>query len=265
MYKNSLLCLCAIIINILPAAPVNNPASPGYIQEGCFFSPGFWMSCRAGYEGEFISNARLKQKEGNEKRIDRFELDAHSGLVVINFMNRFDLFTTLGEASSCANWRVVFPVGITTRIEMETKYDFKWGVGAKAIFFEWGNASLSLGGRYTHLDAPLLSLSADGAAVSTGESTMRFETWQIDLGLSYKIDIFIPYFGVKYSDDKSSVSAVPNTVLSNNGDMDISMKNRKNVGVFLGCGLTTSKIFALNIEARLIDEEAFSIVGEFRF
>jgi len=43
------------------------------------------------------------------------------------------------------------------------------------------------------------------------------------------------------------------------------MKSKNNFGMALGCSLSSSKYFLLNAEVRLIDEEAVTINGEFRF
>ena len=88
--------------------------------------------------------------------------------------------------------------------------------------------------------------------------------WQVDADMSYRIDIFTPYIGVKYSNVRSGVGIL-STAISNSGLGVNFFENRSPVGVFIGCSLSSGKHFMLNIEGRLIDEEAVTISGDFRF
>jgi hypothetical protein len=86
----------------------------------------------------------------------------------------------------------------------------------------------------------------------------------VDMGLAYKIDIFIPYVGVKYLDAKARVKDASIAIAADSHNW-MKMRNRDPVGVYAGCTLSNSKYFMLTIEARFIDEEAISVVGEMKF
>ena len=82
----------------------------------------------------------------------------------------------------------------------------------------------------------------------------------------HKIGIFVPYFGIKYSDARSQINGLPNNVIiSNSGVNTIKMKRRNHVGGFIGVTLTNGCKFLVSIEARLADEEAATVSGQFRF
>jgi hypothetical protein len=263
--KNFLFIITFLLItNYLVAAPVGNSASPRYIETGVFLSPGSLVGVRVGYEENFISNARLQQKCNNTPRIDTFKVGSNTAFLVLNIQNRCDIFANIGQSRIKANWRVASS-SLLSEIKIESKYDLVWEAGGKAIFFEWGNTSFSMGGRYYKTTPSLSWMTSNGAAIATNDEKINFQQWQVDAGLAHTIDIFVPYIGVKYSNSKAKVKDVVGTVISNDGKSIVAMKNRNKVGMFLGCGITSGNIFALNIEARLIDEEAVTVSGEIRF
>ncbi len=149
-------------------------------------------------------------------------------------------------------------------IDLETLYNFLWGAGGRVLLFEWGCASLGCGGRYEHSNYDGVWITSNGVVQNASGSHLHWREWQIDLDLSYKIDIFCPYIGVKYYNLKTDVGTFSVPVAAN-GSGNNQFKNRTPVGVFIGCTLSTGKYFMLNVEGRLVDEEAVTISGDFRF
>jgi hypothetical protein len=93
---------------------------------------------------------------------------------------------------------------------------------------------------------------------------MRWSEWQIDLDIAYKIDLLVPYIGVKYAKQFAKV-VTASLPISNSGLKFLSMQSRQPLGMVVGCTLTTGKYFMLNVEGRLIDEQAVTISGDIRF
>lgn len=252
----------AIFLN---AAPVGNTSAPELIQEGFFISCDSWMNFRLGYEGDFVADGRMKQYDQGHGRVDTYEQDTNSGTVTINILDRLDVYGVFGSSRTQADWRFTDPAtGTVTRIDLETKYCFLWGAGARAILYEWCNTSLGLGGRYSSCNYRPEWLTADGLVQSVDGSHFQWREWQINLDVSYKIDLFTPYIGVKYSNARTHMKdfSVP---LSSSLTGSNSFENRVPVGLYVGCALSTGKYFMLNIEGRLLDEEAVTISGDFRF
>jgi len=245
------------------AAPVGNTSFPEVIEEGFFISRNSWIDVRAGYEGDFVADARLKQHNQSSGRVDGFAQDTNSGTATINILDRLDLYGVFGSSRVRSEWRFTIG-GDTSLANLETLYSFLWGVGARGILFEWGSASLGVGGRYERANYSNVWLTVDGDPQPTNGSHVIWRDWQIDLDLSYMIEIFTPYIGVKYSSVKAKVGNFT-TAISDNGSGTNSFKNRNPVGVFIGCTLSTGKYFMLNVEGRLIDEEAVTISGDIRF
>jgi hypothetical protein len=93
---------------------------------------------------------------------------------------------------------------------------------------------------------------------------VQWREWQVDFNLSYNIDIFTPYLGVKYSNSQAKLGVFP-TVISNGGTGSDQFQNRIPVGIVIGCSISNCKYFMLNLEGRLIDEDAVTISGDLRF
>ncbi len=245
----------------LLAAPVGNPSAPKLIEKGFFIPPDVWMNLRFGYEGDFVTDAKLEQSGGGS--VDCYHQETNSGTFTLNLLERLDLYTVLGSSRTRADWRFNSR-GDTQRIELETVYNFLWGLGFRGILFERCNASLGLGARYEHANYDPVWLTVNGTVESAQGTHLRWREWQVDLDLSYKIDIFSPYIGVKYSNVKAKVGNFQTTIAAN-GSGSNQFTNYNPVGVFIGCSLTTGRYFMLNVEGRLVDEEAVTISGDVRF
>lgn len=134
----------------------------------------------------------------------------------------------------------------------------------RAALFEWGKATLGMGGRYEQTASNLSWLTADGVSQSVSGTRLQWREWQVDLDLSYHIDLLTPYIGTKYSNVKTRIRNAQTAIGANNSHNSY-FKNRNPVGLVLGCSLSTGKYFMLNLEARLIDEEAVTVSADIRF
>jgi hypothetical protein len=246
------------------AAPVGNTATPQLIEEGFFISRDSWIDIRIGYEGDFVGNGKLKQYQEGSGSVDTFQQYTNSGTVTLNILDRLDLFGIFGSSRICSDWRFTEPSGVLARAELETLYHYLWAVGARGILFEWGDVSLGLGGRYGTADYKPSLLTINAVPVSVSGARCFWQEWQFDVDVSYKIDLFTPYIGVKYSRAKTSVGSF-SVPISNSGSGSDHFINKTPVGLFLGCSLSTGKYFMLNVEGRLIDEDAVTISGDIRF
>lgn len=264
LLRGLMLILIIAAILDLHAAPVGNTAAPQLIEEGFFISRDSWIDVRIGYEGDFVGNARMKQYNEGSGRVDTFQQYTNSGTATLNILDRLDLFGVFGSSRVCSDWRFTDQAGLESRAVMETLYHYMWAVGARGILFEWGNVALGLGGRYgySNYQPSLLTINAVPASVSGAQC--RWRGWQCNVDVSYKIDLFTPYLGLKYSSSEARIGPF-SSVISNSGSGSNHFENTSSVGLFLGCSLSTGKYFMLNVEGRLIDEDAVTISGDLRF
>lgn len=248
----------------LYAAPVGNPSFPQLLQEGYWIPLNSCINLRLGYEGDFISDALMKQTIEGKGHIDRYRQDTNSGVATINVFDRIDLYGVLGAARMYADWRFEDSDEMVNRIELETCYHFLWAVGGRVIIIKWGETIFGLGGRYNATDTSPTWVSFNGNPIPTDHTHLDWTEWQIDFDVSHQIDLFVPYIGVKYSSARAETGEFLIDI-AQNGSQSLHMKNRTPVGLVIGCTLTTDKYFMLNVEGRLIDEMAATISGDFRF
>lgn len=261
---------CAVLVAALIAsaalysAPVGNTSAPEILEDGFFIPSDSWIDLRVGYEGDFVNDGRMKQYREGSGRVDSYEQNTNSGTVTLNILDRIDIFGVFGSSRTKAEWRFLDTAGAVHNANMETRYSFLWAVGARAILFEWCKTNLGFGGRYSSSNYKPNWLTVDGTNRVVSGTHARWDEWQINLDVSYKIDLFTPYAGIKYLNAKTRVGQFP-VAIASNGSGNNHFENRIPVGLFIGCTLSTGKYFMLNVEGRLIDEEAVTISGDLRF
>lgn len=260
--------LFALLVGLLGslcAAPIGNPSFPSIVQKGLFVSRNETMDLRAGYEGDFVIDGNVQQYDWGQGDVDTYKQWNNSASLTINAINRLDLYAILGASNTKANWRFENPSNrAITRITLETDTDFLWAAGARALLCEWFNTALGMGGRYSSCMSHSHSFASNGVNTSQSGAEIEFKEWQINMDVSYRIHVFIPYIGAKYLNAKTRLKGftvpISASLTGNN-----SFKNGSPVGVYLGCTLSSGCYFMFNIEGRLIDEDAITVSGEFRF
>lgn len=251
----------------LQASGVGNPAFPRLIQKGYFIPESKGVSVRSGYEGDFVGDARLEQEKEGSGRVDCFSQSTNAGTVTLNLANRFDLYTALGASQFCASWRFEILENNALaihRAELETLTQFLWGLGARAILFETETLTIGAGGRYSFCQAEPVTLAIDAINQAVAGSTCRWNEWQLDLDFAFQIDLFTPYLGVTYSFAQVWVGPFSTPISMNDSGVN-HFETRQPVGAVLGCSISAGKYFFLNVEARLISQEAVTISGDIRF
>lgn len=80
-----------------------------------------------------------------------------------------------------------------------------------------------------------------------------------DLDLAMIVVFFAPYLSALYNQTKASIKKF------HQGGGSFTLHSKKKFGMALGTTLSTSKLFDLNLEARVINETALSCSFDFRF
>ena len=219
-----------------------NPAAPGLIENGLIFKKDAWFGMGLEYEYSHVINRRLQA-------IEQFSYDLNQGTVVFNLLKRFDIYGSLGAMGASVK---------EASLKYTTQNDLAWGAGARALVYQWNRFSIGMDGKYEHSYLNISHLDVNGApAVLSKKSKMDYREWQLGLGFSYATPFLIPYAVANYS--FASVDAhLP-------GYLFYQGKNRRKFGLALGTTVTSSEIFFLNIEARLIDELGMTVAGRFQF
>jgi len=93
---------------------------------------------------------------------------------------------------------------------------------------------------------------------------MKYQEWQIGIGISHRINILVPYIGVKWSraraDFDQALVALPSfSALLND------IQNKKLWGYAVGISLVDCEKTSLAIEGRWGDEKAVYVNSQIRF
>ena len=199
-----------------------------------------------------------------------FEMDAFLVRIGASFLDRFNVFVDLGQASDMEFSYVLKG----DKIEAKFDDEFMWGIGANALIYRWDNDfELGVHASYRTTDMKLKEATVAGNLfslamlnnVTNGELT---ET-QVAIELAWKKETFTPYAGLKYSDVEvdSQFTIPPADLRSAKGK-----SNEQKVGVFVGLAITPhldgeilNENLLINVEGRFIDEEAITVAVAYRF
>ena len=185
--------------------------------------------------------------------------------------DRVEPYIRLGWAHLKAGWT---DIESGKNAEITTRSGFAWGLGMKALIYEFANSNIRIvgDGSYRTADLDVEKGYFNGAknAISKINSRFVIREWQAALLVVDDIDFsampdceealgpyrFSPYGGITYSEVNGRirlVSVAPDTVYHPD-----EIKSRRNVGIVFGCDLVVQDYISLNTEVRLIDETSVS-------
>lgn len=215
-------------------------------------------------------------------------------------------------------------------VELYTDTAFAWSVGARAALWECGCATLGASFQYAQSkpkveelnvlcnaaeftinkpkgyvgqEFPLERAAGTEDATGTKDASIDYHEWQASLALSYRLNMFTPYIGVKWSRASFDADAIRiaqpklatpilevttlNPTIAGAGSitentnnqqanaladtlqivsMQINkMKSRKSCGLAVGTTIVDADKYAVTVETRLIDERAAHVNAQFRF
>lgn len=241
-----------------------NPSLPMMPETGTFIPRNMWIGVKAGYQFDRVYDRKLHfagpGSHHLRKTVQEYDSLSNLGIVTVNFNDRVEIFTSLG-----AIWAHLSQHPLSdTKVTYRTHSSFAWGAGARAIVAYWGDLQLSLNAAYLSSNMPLSSLSAGGKSYSTTHSHFNFREWQVGSGISYRVRWFIPYFGIDFSDLHVRIERL-NALAFLFPKKHVTFKESHPLGIFLGFGISPDRTIALNFEARVINENAFTLAADFKF
>lgn len=261
MFQRIFLCLALSFAINGYSLYYGSPALPEVTTEGLFIPRDFFLGVKVGYEGDFLFDRSLKPTNHHIQKMDVFEYHMQQGVITANFVDRFEVYSSLGAMKFHIEPRVTN----VSQLTMETGNHFTWGVGARAIIFGFSTAAVGLDVKYQKATPHFDWILQNGAPIaSTDGAKLNYQEWQIGLGISYQTGIFTPYIGAIFCQTLSKYRNFPVGLLAENAT-SFKVKSRSKFGMAVGTSLSDSKIFDLEIEGRLIDETAVTITGSVRF
>lgn len=269
------------------ALPVGNPSEAsllcdGLVWEGhCGSDPCdpclTWcdaFSLRVGFYGDYVFNRHMRTRHGPRPRaqIENFEIWTNAAYLAANFWDRFDIFATLGTTSIDLSTNIsafapipVFVVG--ERIDIVTDSRFSWSVGGRGTIWECGCTALGIEGQYFRTRPNITRISvADVFSFYPNDFETTYSEWQVGLGLSHRINMFVPYVAVKWSGSKWDSNSDFETITFGGGTVTTTdFKNKKHWGYAVGVSLIDCEKAMLTVEGRFADEKAVYVNGQIRF
>lgn len=243
----------------------SNPSLPEIIDKGFFLPEDLFLGIRAGYQHDQVFNRNLNAKEGMHGEVSKVSQYYDQGVVTFNFWDRAEIFGSLGAMSIFVNDRQ--PLGAThVQVEFQSKYQFTWGAGLRAAIINWKNTALGLSGNFQYSNPGVEWNTIEGVTAPKAEA-IRWAEWQVGVGVSQTIDLFVPYIGVNYSKVDASIHGIKisKTKVAPKYPSKFKMRSRHHFGMVLGCDFSTQKYFDLGIEMQLISEQAFTLKADIRF
>lgn len=225
-----------------------NPALPKCPEEGFFLAKEAELGLRLGYEGDFVWNRKMSGAE-------KFQILENFGTATATLFDRLDLYVSGGSFSA-----EIRKQSRMRRLEFNTHAGAAWKVGARGVIYEYGNTFLSLSASYLQAHPSLKEVSLNGTPLARKGAKLFYHEIGAGLGVAHKIDIFVPYVGIEGSYARSRLEH-----LKQIGESSIKLHSRSPVGLFLGCGFSPGIKVIVNIEVRLVDEQAITLAGDLKF
>lgn len=263
--KKILLYAATIATLHLNALYQSNPSLPEIIDKGFFLPEDLFLGIRAGYQHDQVFNRNLKAGKGADGKISKVYQLYDQGVATFNFWDRAEVFGSLGAMSIFMNDRQKIK-GSHVQIELQSKYQFTWGAGVRGAVINWKDTTLGVSGSFQYCSPDVEWNTIEGASAPKAEK-FRYAEWQVGVGVSQTIDLFIPYIGVNYSKVDASIHGIKfnRTKIAPNFPTKFKMRSRRHFGMVLGCDFSAQKYFDLGIEVQLISEQAFTLKADIRF
>lgn len=249
---------------------VGNPSDPGLYLNGVFTSNKKIASFRASYLYNNIYKSEYKSNVSLDAKTD-VKMKIFASILTLNFFNRLDLYGILGQA----NFKFL---GIEDALEFNDS-GFAWGGGFKLILYKGNSIDFSFDGKYFSTKQRFDFFIVEKLIYTLDEPfCQHLEEIQGSLAISYKTPFLIPYIGATFlytldTDIFPYSRIVPHPLVSvlNRGKDKALFETREfkpqdYFGALLGISLIDKqKNATLNLELRLIDQNAFAFIGSFRF
>lgn len=243
---------------VLSALYMGNPAEPEIIDTGLFISQDCSVSFKIGYEGDWVFDRLLKSYAGSHGRIDHFETWMNQGAIILNYIDRFEIYGTVGSMRNHFWYR---PRIDHKRREFETSNHWTAGAGLRLLLAEWGDTGLGFDGKIQYGKPHIEWISVNGVSHSSN-AHLAYHELQGSVAVYHTICFFTPYLGIKYSNVHANIGRLSKNVFPHK---HFKMTNRCRFGMALGCALSQGKKIDVNLEVQLIDEQGVTLGGNIKF
>jgi len=257
----TLLSIITVLASPANAEPVTLPLGATGIKGTVYEERASWARVGLGIEGSVIDKSELRAANG---QVDG-EVEGSIGTVKIIYSvaERVDLYADFGVASGMEYSTELTGNDVTFAMNDEMAV----GAGIAFVLYQ-GDSGFGINAdlRYRKIQGmDYESVKVDGTTYSrdelTATSEANYEQWHAALGLSYKLGFMTPYAGIKFVGGDYSAAA---TAGGTPYELD-STGNDSRVGAYAGLTLLPADRLAIDIQGRIVDEEALSASLTFMF
>ena len=262
------------------ALPVGNPSDASLLCDGLFLEGHCGDPCdpciswceafsvRLGFYGDYVFNRHMEiNRHEDSSDVEHTQISTNAAFVAANFWDRLDIFATFGATNMIIDTNAsAFGGPNGTRLEIETESDFSWSVGARGTIWECGCTSLGAEAQYfeTRPDIRRVTLASVTSSYPDAILNAKYQEWQVGVGISHRINMFVPYIALKWSHAKTDMdNAIFGGTLT--GVTLYKNESKKHIGYAVGVSLVDCEKASLTVEGRFGDEKALYVGGQIRF
>ncbi len=236
-----------------------NPESADIIDEGFILSKENIMSFEVGYQKDWVYDLKLNVENIFDSWFSRANYVMDQAVFNVDFLEYFQAYATMGAAT----FDFIQEIKGNTTVNYITNDGFTFGAGGKVLIYQGHGFTLGVDGKYQYANPDIKTTDKNGINQTVRNASMSVYGWQIGLAAAYHVDIFSPYLGINYLNQKVHLKNLGNLVTPL--DDDVYAENRVPIGGFIGVTISSGKDFAMTLESRFIDENALSLVFDFKF
>ncbi len=267
----------------LSALPTDNPLDASLTCRGVCRKGANWRSCRtfsgngeysfrAGFYGDYVFNRKMEvHKTDRDDTIRDTRIYTNAGVVAFNLYNQVEFYTVLGVSkfefiTPEVTW---FPAAGTNRLYyLDTDARFSYTLGLRGTLWYCRCFGIGLDGKFFHTNPRLNSGRIEGQRNEYFCGQMKYEEWQVSLGISSRISLSqplnaYPYGAVKWArswaDFKEAANEMGTHVFV---DLETQHEVGYAIGVTFGGGCSP---WSGLIEGRFVDELAFHVNVQYRY
>ncbi len=238
-----------------------NPEFPTIIDQGVIFTKEKDFTFDTGYQKDWVFDYKLKAENLVDSAFSVASSNTDQAFLNVNIFKNYQLYSTLGSTqlklnqSLRSNEEVIYTSSNT----------FTFGLGGKMLIWQGFNFSVGIDGKYQYACPQFPTITKDGTLIDqTKMAYLSFYAWQIGASVAYHIDIFSPYIGAKYLNQRGHFQKLKSGIISYLDD-DFYVSNRIPVGGFVGLTMSSGKDFSFTIESRFLDENSLTLFFDLRF
>lgn len=196
--------------------------------------------------------------------IQRFSLMTNGGILTINVVDWFELFTMIGATQIA----IRTPARVTA-LESALQFfpRFSWSLGASGVFWKCNALALGFRGQYFRTMPYINSFYdyASGVITYFNDKQASYYEWQASFGGSYTLQgpaqmECIPHASITAAGAKMGLGGLNFSVHNL-----LNLKDKKMWGYAIGLSMVMRRKVGLTAEARFADQKALHIVGDLAF